>query len=51
MTIVKNLKMCSTILATSHDINVLTHKIKACAIHFCIKMLETSYSRYGKNNW
>ena len=34
-----------------HHINVLTHKIKACAIHFCIKILETSYPVMRKNNW
>ena len=57
--IVKNLKVCPTILIShvvlsivihylKNDINVLTHKIKACAIHFCIKILETGYLVMGK---
>ena len=58
--IVKNLKVFPTILTTlyvvlsiiifylKHDIDVLIHKIKAFAIHFCIKTLETSYPVMGK---
>ena len=30
------------ILCTLGDINVLTHKIESCAIHYCMKILETS---------
>ena len=33
-----------------HDINVLTHEIEACTIHFCMKLGELSGYWNLKNN-
>ena len=38
----------SVISYPKHDINDLTQEIEACAVHFCINMLEIGYPVMGK---